>query len=150
MDPSEILQRRTLRAGIEGMGSKAHYLEVKHMRRAPGFAIINGIHRSLEGDGLLRNIKTTKTAVIFETADGVSWNTLLLLKGRGNTSVHIDGDHGHLRVWLKSLAEDSFRQQSFWSLMAKVGPTELAERSRTIADRKPRRQGRRSRRSVLC
>ena len=150
MDPSEVLQKRTLRAGIEGMGSKAHYLEAKHMRRAPGFAIINFIHRSLEQDGLLRSITTTKTAVIFETADGVSWNTLLLRKAPGNDIVHIDGDHGHLRVWLKSLAEDSFRQQSFWSLMAMVGPTELAERSRHSADRKPGRRRRRSRRSVLC
>ena len=124
-----------------------HYLEVKDMRRAPGFAIINVIHRSLEQDGLLRSIKTTKTAVIFETADGVSRNTLLLLKIPGDDTVHIDGDHGHLRVWLKSLAKDSFRQQSFWSLMAKVGPKGLTERSRNSVDRKPGRRRRRSRRS---
>ncbi len=117
------------------------------MRRAPGFAIINVIHRSLEQDGLLRSIKTTKNAVIFETADGVSWNTLLLLRIPGDDTVHIDGDHGHLRVWLESLANDSFRQQSFWCLMAKVGPKGLTERSGNSVDRKPGRRRRRSRRS---
>jgi hypothetical protein len=149
IDPSEILQKETVRAGIEVMGSMTHYLRVKHMRRAPGFAIINFIHRSLEGDGLLRSITTTKNAVIFETADGVSWNTLLLLKAPGNDIVHIDGDHGHLRVWLKSLAEDSYRQQSFWSLMAEANRMGLPEPSRSGIDRRPVRRRRRYRRSKI-